>query len=65
MNTQDSQAIERHNAMIQKANARLEELWAAGIRAEARPNGQGVTITIERPSGRRGHVTRSFEIIAY
>ncbi len=56
-------SIERHNTMIQRANARLSQLWEAGVRADGRLGAQGVTITIERPSWQG--VTVSSEIIPY
>ena len=60
------ESIVRHNAMIEKANLRLEELWAAKVHAVARIMGQGVEICIERPSFRgRNWASRSYEIIPY
>jgi len=61
----DMESVKRHNAMIEKANARLEALWAAGVTAQGRLTAQGVDITIERPSAKKGYVTRSHEIIPY
>lgn len=63
--TEVPESVQRHNAMIEKANARLEQLWAAGVKAEGKVTAQGVDITIERPSPKKGHVTRSHEIIPY
>jgi hypothetical protein len=59
-----SEAIERHNRMIERANERLRQLREAGVNATGRLIAQGVEITIERPSFRgREFVERSYEII--
>ncbi|MFA5572656.1 MAG: hypothetical protein WDA42_06075 [Candidatus Bathyarchaeia archaeon] len=57
--------IIRHNTMITKAKARLEELKVNGLKATARETASGVTIQIERPSHKVGNVCRSFEVIPY
>ena len=51
--------------MITKAKARLKELKVNGLKTTARETASGVTIQIERPSHKVGHVCRSFEVIPY
>lgn len=59
----DLESINRHNRMIEKANARLNELWNCNIKAAARMTGQGVEIAHESP-GWNGN-TIFYEIIPY
>lgn len=56
----------RHNAMVEKANARLEHLWRNNVKASARHCIYGVEISIEQASSKgRRYVRRSFEIIKF
>jgi hypothetical protein len=56
--------LTRHNEMIQRANARIAQLEAVGQFGGAREMGQGVEITIIRPSFKGRHYrSRSYEII--
>lgn len=59
-----SNAIERQNKAVMKANQRLDHLWANNVNAEARLTAQGVEIRIERPAF-GGKVSVSFEIIPF
>ena len=55
--------LKRRNAVITQANARIAQLGSSCVRA--REMAQGVELTIERPSWKKGHVARSYEIIPW
>lgn len=60
--------IQKHNAVIAKANARIEELRRGGYHVTAREGAQGVTIDKRRigvPSGRGYEGTTRSEIIPW
>lgn len=48
MDAQALESIARHNAMIDRANAEIDRLRAAGHQANGRLGAQGVTIEIVR-----------------
>jgi hypothetical protein len=54
--------IAAHNDMISRANARLDELKGAGVKASARLCVHGVEIEIIEPAF-GGKCTRSYQII--
>lgn len=58
--------LARYNSMIDRANARIRELKAAGKTVSARQIAQGVEIAIEEASFRgRDHRTRHTEVVRY
>lgn len=58
-------AVSRHNAVIQRADARIAQLQAAGVFGGAREMAQGVEIKIVRPCFKKDHVSISYEIIPW
>lgn len=57
--------LEQRNRVIAQANDEISVLQASGCFGGARETIHGVEITIDRPSGKNGHVTRSYRIIPW
>lgn len=54
-----------HNATISEANEEIARLQAGGLSVRAKEGIYGVDIEIERPSWRKGYVSRSTRIIPW
>jgi hypothetical protein len=62
----DLEAIVKHNAAVDKANARMRSLREAGVRCCGQISAQGIQITIYKASFRgKGYQTVSTEIIPW
>ena len=57
--------IAAHNATIRQANEEIAKLEAAGLKVRAKEGICGVEIEIERPTWRKGYVSRSTRIIPW
>jgi hypothetical protein len=58
-------ALEREQQTIRLANAEIASLQHGGISVKARETVQGIELEIERPTWRKGYVSRSWRLIPW